>query len=152
MAFLSSLWNTVPFLAHGLRLPSRESNSSKIPSSGSCFTWNNPMFSHVFTILSSAALKAKSFETKAKFNFLRALNCCTFQNFKLVSINWNVVELIYNQLMCCPPEWQRWDISESAAPWVFFPGCMAWIAGITCLCATNSSNRKNKFHFISQII
>lgn len=55
------------------------------------------MFSHVITILSFAALKAKSFETKAKFSFLWALNCCTFQDFKLASTNWNVVELIYHQ-------------------------------------------------------
>lgn len=44
------------------------------------------MFFHVFTIL-SFALKAKSFETKAKFSFLRDLNCFTFQDFKLASIN-----------------------------------------------------------------
>lgn len=61
------------------------------------------MFFHVFTIL-SFALKAKSFETKAKFSFLRDLNCFTFQDFKLASINSNVVELIYHQLMYCPPE------------------------------------------------
>lgn len=135
MTFLSSLWTIVLFLAHGLCLPTRESNSSKIPSSGS-----NPIFSHVFTILSIAALKAKSLQTKATFHFLRAFNCCTFQDLKWASINCNVVDLIYHQLMCCPPEWQRWNVSDSAAPWVFFPLCMACVSGITCLCATNSSD------------